>query len=186
MPITDRCVFSVLCSTSRCSDHCDTAKPNLLSLQLHGGQHGEISLSCSCYSECTTIWTSARRWRHGARERAKRENHIKARKAMFTFFMSSIKIPNRNKNCPFSLRRSPYHRLGHPFTSSVHQSVIIPLQKRLTSLPMPPKRLINPHNPPKKIPLLIQLLHKSPKPSQHKISITRLLTQNKGPTTILP
>jgi DNA-directed RNA polymerase II subunit RPB7 len=175
-PITDRDGFLVLFSTSRCPDIADTK--NLL--QLHGGSTATFFLFLFLlqrvyhnlnFSEALETW--------GARESEREKIHIKARKAMFTFFMSSNKIPNRNRNCSFSLR-------SHHLVPSGHQSIIIPLQPRLTSLPMPSKRPINPHNPPKKIPLLIQLLHKSPKPSQHKISITRLLTQNKGPTTIFP
>jgi DNA-directed RNA polymerase II subunit RPB7 len=69
-PITDSDGCLVLFSTSRCSDIADTK--NLL--QLHGGQHGDFPLFLVLVTASVPqIWTSARRWRHGAREKAKRE-----------------------------------------------------------------------------------------------------------------
>lgn len=144
-PITDRMVVSVLCSTSRCSDITDTTKPNFFGPCSFTVAARRLFFSCSCYSGVPQIWTSARRWRHGARERAKRENHIKARKAMFTFFMSSNKIPNRNSNCSFSL-------LGHRFTSLIptsrlpHQS--INNHPSPTTADKPPNASQTPHQPP--------------------------------------
>jgi hypothetical protein len=99
MPITDRLFFTVLFSTSRCYDIADTK--NLL--QLHGGKHVDF---ISLFLLRRVYHKSGLQRGVGdmGRERKRREKtHIKARKAMFTFFMSSNKIPNRNKNCSFSL-----------------------------------------------------------------------------------
>jgi hypothetical protein len=123
-PITDRDGPLALFSTSRCSDNCDTAKPTSLSLQLHGGRHGDFLLSCSCYYSGVLPQSGLQRGVGDmGRERKRREknNHIKARKAMFTFFMSSNKIPNRNKSCPFSLLSGRLTNSDLPSTSLTNQ-----------------------------------------------------------------
>lgn len=56
--------------------------------------------------------------------------------------------------------------------------MIVPLQKLLTSLPMPPKHLVNPHYPLKDISPLIEFLRKCPIPRDNQIRITRLLAQH--------
>ena len=71
MPITDRLFFfTVLFSTSRCYDIADTK--NLL--QLHGGKHVDFFFLVLVTASVPQIWTSARRWRHGAREKRREKN----------------------------------------------------------------------------------------------------------------
>lgn len=143
-------------------------------------------------------------------ERKRRERKIthKARTSHVYVFHVIIKQDTQSEQkivrSVFSVRRYRLTSFGslinpfYPFILSfthhasiqptINQSIIIPLQPRPTSLPMPPKRtpLIKVHNPPKQIPFLIQPLQKSPEPSQNKVSITHLLPQHKRPTSMLP
>jgi hypothetical protein len=124
MPVTDRCIFSVLCSTSRCSDITDTTNPNFFgSLQLHGGSTATV-FSCSCYSGVPQIWTSARRWRHGAREKAKREKQPHQGEESYVYVFHVIKQDTQSEQQLFvQSSRSPLHLTNPdlPSTSPIDQ-----------------------------------------------------------------
>jgi len=106
--------------------------------------------------------------------KAKRAEQNKGEESYVYVFMSTIKIPNRNRILFVQSCQSLLYQLR----SLVNRSIIVPLQILLAGLPMLPKRLINPHDPPKKIPTLIQLVQKRPEPSQNQIGITRLFPKH--------
>ena len=112
-PITDRRLLVLFCSS----------RSSLLGTQptfrLAAPREQDDDSFLSLLQRCTTIWTSARRWRHGRAKR--REQKTKARKAMFTFSCHQSRYPIGTEICSFSLV-SRFTSSILPFVPSLHQS----------------------------------------------------------------